>query len=69
MLGWEEKGKCWRREQEKETGNHRKKKSKLEKLEKAVEDDKAKIQHNIGVAKRMMACASQELEKAIPPFC
>ena len=42
-----------------------KNKSKLEKLEKAVDDDKAKIQNTIGVAERMMACACQELEKSI----
>ena len=37
----------------------------MEKLKKAVEHDEAKIQNNIGVAKRIMACTSQELEKAI----
>ena len=30
-----------------------------------MEHDEAKIQNNIGVAERMMACANQELEKAI----
>ena len=30
-----------------------------------MEHDEAKIQNNIGVAKRIMACTSQELEKAI----
>ena len=37
----------------------------MEKLEKAVENDEAKIQNNIGVAERMMTCASQELKKSI----
>ena len=36
----------------------------MEKLEKAVEDEEAKIQ-NVGVAERMMTGASQELKKAI----
>ena len=37
----------------------------MEKLKKAVEHDEAKIQNTIGVAKRIMACTSQELEKVI----
>ena len=37
----------------------------MEKLKKAVEHDEAKIQNNIGVAKQIMACTSQGLEKAI----
>ena len=65
MLGWEEKGKDWRRENEKVTEKHRKKKYKLEKLEKAVEDDETKIQNNIGVAERMMTFPSHEHEQAI----
>ena len=37
----------------------------MEKLKKAVENDEVKIQNNLGVAKQIMACTSQELEKAI----
>ena len=51
----------------KRIGKQRNKKSKLEKFDKAVEHDEAKIQNNIGVGGQMMACASQELLKATPP--